>query len=166
MIVKMTRALRARGLRTIAALLVFVLAGAALHAQQATVIMFYGGDWKDKILLTDADAASFKNLLTETPISIKEMGDRPYRTVAVFWGSRSDPARNGKSIAELTPDMAWQHGRLYPPQTGKPAVLLVTRLTKFSQPVPLPSNDSAFVWGGPVSDASLAVLKQRAIIPR
>jgi hypothetical protein len=63
--------------------------------------------------------------------------------------------------------MAWQHGRLYPPQNGKPAVLLVTALTKGGgQPVPVPSNAAAFVWGGPVSDAALAVLKARAIIPR
>jgi hypothetical protein len=151
-----------------AALLMFVLTGAALHAQQATVMMFYGGDWKEPIFLTDADAATFRNLLTATPISVKEMGDRPYRTVALFWGSRSDPATNGKrTLAELKPEMAWQHGRLYPPQNGKPAVLLVTALTKGGgQPVPVPSNGAAFVWGGPVSDAALAVLKARAIIPR
>ena len=129
-------------------------------------MMFYGGDWKEPIVLTDADAGTFKNLLTESPIKVTDMGDRPYRMVALFWGSRSDPARNGKPIAELKPEMAWQHGRLYPPQNGKPAVLLVTQLQKGGQPVPIPANGAAFTWGGPVSDAALGVLKQRAIIPR
>jgi len=158
---------RAIAAAMVAALVVLVLDGAALHAQQPTVMMFYGGDWKEPIFLTDADAAIFKNLLTETPVSVQDLGDRPYRTVALFWGSRSDPANNGKhTLAELKPEMAWQHGRLYPPQNGKPAVLLVTRLTKGTQSIPVPANGAAFTWGGPVSDAALAVLKQRAIIPR
>ncbi len=151
---------------TACALMLFVLQTAALYAQQPTVMMFYGGNWKEPIVLTDADARAFGNLLSETPITVKEMGDRPFRTVAIFWGSRLDPARNGKPIAELKPEMALQHGRLYLPQNGKPAVLLATRMTKQSQGVPAPGNGAEFVWGGPVSDAGIAVLKQRGIIPR
>ena len=151
---------------TASVLMLLGLQTVALYAQQPTVMMFYGGNWKEPIVLTDADARAFGNLLSETPITTKEMGDRPYRTVAIFWGSRVDPARNGKPIAELKPEMALQHGRLYPPQNGKPAVILVTRMTKQAQGVPAPGNGEAFAWGGPVSDAALAVLKQRGIIPR
>jgi hypothetical protein len=60
--------------------------------------------------------------------------------------------------------MAWQHGRLYPASGANPAVLLVTTMTKHEQGVPVPTNGAAFVRGGPVSDASLAILKRTGIL--
>jgi hypothetical protein len=146
------------------ALAMLVFGSRAVEAQTPTVMMFYGGDLKAPVLLTDADAAVFRNLLSATSITVKELGDRPYTPVALFWASRLDPAQNGTRIPDLKPAMAWQHGRLYRPLPDKPAVLLVTRITKAAQPVPLPSNGAAFIWGGPVSQAGLAVLRRTAIL--
>jgi hypothetical protein len=148
------------------ALVVFAAAGHTLYAQTPTVVMFYGDPLKEPIYLTDADAALFGGLLAPASIKATDLGNRPYRAVAIFWASRSNPANNGTPVAQLKPEMAWQHGRLYLPTAGQPAVLLTTMLTKVAQGVPIPSNAAAFVWGGPVSDAALAVLKQKGILPR
>jgi hypothetical protein len=142
------------------------LAARPTFGQTPTVVMFYGDALKQPISLTDADAALFTNLLAETPITQADVANRPYRDVAIFWASRSNPANNGTPVEKLTPAMAWQHGRLYLPSAGKPAVILTTRLTKFSQPVPVPSNAAAFALGGPVSDAALAVLKAKGVVPK
>ena len=153
--------------RRLAASLALVIACAAgsLAAQASpTVLMFYGGDLKAPVFLQDADAAQFRNLLTDTKITVQEMGDRPYVSVALFWASRFDPASNGTAVKDLKPAMAWQHGRLYLPAPGKPAVLLTTRFGKATAPVPVPSMGSAFVTGGPVSDTALAALKKAGVI--
>ena len=153
-----------RGLATAVALV--LVAGVTAHArgQSPTVLMFYGGDLKTPIFLTDNDAAAFRNVLSDTAVTVKEMGDRPFVSVALFWASRLDPAGNGTPVKDLKPAMAWQHGRLYPAAAGKPAVLLTTRLSKGAQPVPVPSMGSAYVTGGPVSDTALAALKKAGVI--
>jgi len=163
----MSRASRALAGSIVATLVAILLSGHMLFAQSSpTVLLFYGEPLKQQIALTDSDAAAFTNLWTESSIKVEDMGDRPYRQVAIFWASRSNPANNGTPVEQLTPAMAWQHGRLYLPTAGKPAVLLATRLTKFAQAAPIPSNASAFVLGGTVSDAALAVLKQKGVVPR
>jgi hypothetical protein len=162
----MPRITRALAVSIAAAFVVFVAAEITLSAQSPTVVMFYGDPLKEPISLTDADAAAFGNLLTPTSITPVDLGNRPYRSVAIFWASRTNPANNGTPVAKLRPEMAWQHGRLYLPAAGKPAVLLTTMMTKGAQPVPIPSGETKFVWGGPVSDAALAILKQRGIVPR
>jgi len=155
-----------RAVSIVAALVVFVAAARPLHAQTPTVVMFYGDPLTEPIRLTEADAAAFDNLLKPATIAPADLANRPYRSVAVFWASRSNPANNGTPVEKLTPQMAWQHGRLYLPAAGKPAVLLTTMFTKGAQPVPVPSNEKAFVWGGPVSDAALAILRQKGVVPR
>jgi len=162
----MPKVTRALAVSIAVAFTVVVAAGTTLYAQSPTVVMFYGDPLKEPISLTEADAAAFGNLLTPTTITAVDMGNRPYRSVAIFWASRSNPANNGTPVAKLRPEMAWQHGRLYLPAAGKPAVLLTTPMTKAAQAVPIPSNDAKFVWGGQVSDAALAILKQRGIVPR
>lgn len=149
-----------------AAVVGFVAAGGTLHAQSPTVVMFYGDPLKDPIRLTDSDAAAFDNLLKPNTIAPTDLSKRPYRSVAIFWASRSNPAGNGTPVEKLTPQMAWQHGRLYLPAAGKPAVLVTTLLQKGMQPVPIPSNDQAFGFGGPVSEAALTILKQKGVVPR
>lgn len=148
------------------ALAMVLLGSPTIHArgQSPTVLMFYGGDLKAPVFLTDNDAAAFRNLLTDAKVTASELGDQPFVSVALFWAGRLDPAGNGTPVKDLKPAMAWQHGRLYLPAPGKPAVLLATRLTKGAQPVPIPSLGSAFVTGGPVSEAGLAALKRTAVI--
>jgi hypothetical protein len=162
----MNRVVRRIAASVALALAVILAVGITAHArgQSPTVLMFYGGDLKAPVFLTDTDAAAFRNLLTETAITVREMGDRPYVSVALFWASRLDPAGNGTAVKDLKPAMAWQHGRLYLPAPGKPAVILTTRLGKGAQPVPVPSLGSAFVTGGPVSETGLAALKRTAVI--
>ena len=162
----MLRASRALAGSLAATLLMAGLASPTLLAQSPTVLLFYGDPLKQPISLTEADAAAFTNLLTKATITPAELGDRPYRQVAIFWASRTNPANNGTPVAKLTPEMAWQHGRLYLPVAGKPAVLLTTAFTKGAQPVPIPSDVAAFVWGGTVSDAALAILKEKGVLPR
>lgn len=146
------------------ALIVMAIGSRALQAQGATVLMFYGGTMKTPVLVTGADAAAFNNVIARSSITVSELADRPYISVALFWGSRTDPANNRTPLADLKPSMAWQHGRFYPAVPGKPALLLTTELTKRDQPVPMPSNGRAFVWGGPVPDEALAVLQRLGIV--
>jgi len=161
----MTKA-RALAASTAMTLVMIGLTPHVLFAQTPTVLMFHGDPLKQPILLTDADAALFRNLLTEATIKVEDMANRPYRQVAIFWASRSNPANNGTPVEKLTPQMAWMHGRLYLPAAGKPAVLLATRMTKQPQAMPVPADNALFVFGGPVSDAALAVLKQKGVLPR
>lgn len=162
----MSRAVRSLAGSMMAALLVIVLNSQTAQAQRATVMMFYGPPLQAPVFVTDADTAPFTNLLQPASMTVKELGDREYVQVALFWASRSDPANNGThALSALTPAMAWQHGRFYPPAAGKPAVLLVTMMTKGAQPVPIPSNGAAFIWGGPVSPNALAVLQRLKIVP-
>ena len=160
----MPKAVRRRVATIMAVLVMFVVAAEPVWAQSPSVLMFYGGSLKAPVYVTDADAASFRNLLGPANITVKDMGDRPFTPVALFWASRLNPANNGTPIKDLKPEMAWQHGRLYPASDGKSAVLLVTPMTKGAQGVPVPTNDAAFTWGGPVSEASLAILKRTGIV--
>ena len=134
-----------------------------LQALGPTVMMFYGGSLQKPVLVTGADAAAFGDLLRPATVSVNDLGNRPYVSVALFWGPENNPALNGKPMAELTPQMAWQHGRLYFATTSQPAVLLVTQLTKNTQPVPAPTAGASFSQGGPIPDAATAVLKRLGI---
>ena len=161
----MPKAVRRSAVTMMAALVMLIGTIQSVQAQSPTVLMFYGGSLKAPVFLTDADAASFRNLLGPANITVKDMSDRPFTPVALFWASRLNPANNGTPIKDLKPEMAWQHGRLYSPIAGSPAVLLVTPITKgMPQSVPVPSNGAAFAWGGPVSDAGLAALKRVGIL--
>ncbi|HEX5071145.1 MAG TPA: hypothetical protein VFV78_13090 [Vicinamibacterales bacterium] len=162
----MSKAARAVGASMAITLVMIGLATHTLLAQTPTVLMFHGDPLKQPIVLTDADAALFRNLLNDTTIKVADLANRPYRQVAIFWASRSNPANNGTPVEKLTPQMAWMHGRLYLPVADKPAVLLTTRMTKQAQAVPIPADSAAFVQGGPVSDAALAILKQKGVLPR
>ena len=163
----MSKAVRslARSILTIVALMVI---SQTLHAQGASVLMFYGGTLKAPVTLTGADAAAFNNVTERASVTVGDMGARPYIPVALYWGTRADPANNGTPLAALKPEMAWQHGRFYPAVAGKPAVLLTTGMTKQmagrTQLVPVPSDGAQFIWGGPVSEAALSVLKRLGVI--
>jgi len=142
---------------------ILLSAASPLQALGPTVMMFYGGTLQKPVLVTGADAATFGEVLRPATVSVSELGSRPYVSVALFWGPESNPALNGKPMAELTPQMAWQHGRLYLATASQPAVLLVTQLTKNTQPVPTPTAGASFTQGGPIPDAAGAVLKRLGI---
>ena len=146
------------------ALAVFALGSYVLHAQGATALMFYGGTLPKPVIVSGADAATFNNITATASVPAGDLDNRPYIQVALFWGTRADPANNGTRLEDLKPEMAWQHGRFYPAVKGKPALLLTTELTKRAQAVPPPSNGPVFTWGGPVPPKALEVLQRLGII--
>ena len=150
--------------RAATALAVFALGSHVLQAQGATALMFYGGSLPKPVIVSGADAATFNNVTERASIPAGELENRPYLQVALFWGTRADPANNGARLEDLKPEMAWQHGRFYPAANGKPALLLTTELTKHAQSVPLPAGGSTLTWGGPVPPKALAVLQRLGVI--
>jgi hypothetical protein len=66
-------------------------------------------------------------------------------------------------LTDLKPEMAWQHGRFYPPTARHAAVLLTTLFTKRAQG-PAPDAMAAFSGGGPVPPAALDVLARAGIV--
>jgi hypothetical protein len=130
-----------------------------------SLLMFYGGSLPAPVFVTGADANLFGDLLTPSTVASKDTEGRSYLKVAVFWGTQANPTGHGIPIAQLKPDMAWQHGKYYPAAGAKPAVLIVTTLDKKGARIP-PSfeSDSLFPWGGAVSKAAaVAVQKATAI---
>ena len=105
------------------------------------------------------------NLLAQTDVAVSDTVGRKPINVALFWGPASNPANNGVPLADLKPEMAWQHGRYYPATATKAAVLLVTALTqKGTQAMPPPTaGPSTFTWGGALSADAVAVLKRLGI---
>jgi hypothetical protein len=127
--------------------------------------MFYGGSLKRAILVTAPDVDAFGDVTRRSAVNAADLGAREYVNVALFWGPANNPALNGTSLANLTPQMAWQHGRFYPPSGSQPAVLLTTGMLKSTQAVPVPSNSAAFTSGGALSDSALPVLRKLGLIP-
>lgn len=130
--------------------------GRVVQALSPTVLMFYGASLPRPVFVQGPDALAFGDLVRVSPIKAAELGPRPFIAVALFWGPAHDPALNGvRALNQLKPEMAWQHGRFYPPVNGAPAVLLATPLIKVKQrekvsaPMPVPTEASAYLWGGP-----------------
>lgn len=141
---------------------VLLTAPSRLLAIAPTIMMFYGGTLKQPVFVTGRDTASFGDLFHPAAVTGKDMGNRAYLSVALFLGPEADPfAKGTKPLSELTPQMAWQHARFYPATASQPAALLETPLMKGRQPVP--TDAAAFVWGGPVPPAGLAVLRRLGI---
>jgi len=130
-----------------------------------TVMMFYGAPLQKPVLVTGADTAPFGNLLAQTDVAASDIVGRTPISVALFWGPSSNPANNGVPLADLKPEMAWQHGRYYPATPTKSAVLLVTAMSqKATQAMPPPTaGPSTFSWGGALVPDAIAVLKRLGI---
>ncbi len=135
-----------------------LVAGAArpVNALGPSVLMLYGGSLQAPVFVTGVNAGLFGNLLSPSNVAQKDIAGRPYIKVAAFWGPASDPALAGtKSLVDLRPDMAWQHGKYYAATTSQPAVLVVTPLhMKRSARVPDFDDASLFSWGGTLSPAA------------
>jgi hypothetical protein len=131
-----------------------------------TVLMFYGGSLKAPVYVSGQDAGAFGDLLTPARVPPRDVAGRPYLKVAAFWGPLSDPALKGiRVLTDLTPEMAWQHGKLFPPTATQPAVLLVTPLhVKNIQAVPDFADDGRFSWGGALSPTALVVLQKASVV--
>src|SRR5262245_25133510 len=98
----------------LAAVALVVAATQRVDALGPSVLMFYGGTLPAPFYISGAEANSFGDLLTPAKLSANELVGRAYFKVAVFWGPQSDPALRGiTKLADLRPEMAWQHGKYY-----------------------------------------------------
>jgi hypothetical protein len=158
----MPKSVRALAVGVAAALVLVVLHGRSLYAISPTIMMFYGVTLKQPLYVTGADTSAFGDLFHPASTTVRDMGDRTYLNVALFLGPEADPYAKGlRPLSELTPQKAWQHARFYPATASQPAVILETALTKGTQSVP--ADGAAFVWGGPVPEAGLVVLRRLGI---
>ena len=122
-----------------------------------SVLMFYGGSLTAPVLVTGAEANLFGNLLSPSTVPEKDIAGRSYLKVAVFWGTQANPTGRGVPLADLKPEMAWQHGKYYAATGSKPAVLVVTQIhEKKGQRAPDYSATASFPWGGTLSAAAAA----------
>jgi hypothetical protein len=149
----------------VAAAVAVVLAASPERARSAvigpTVMMIYGAPLPKPVFITGSETGAFGDLHARSPVTAQQLEGRLFYSVALFWGPASDPAVNGvRNIADLRPEMAWQHGRLYPPTSNQPAVLLTTLFSKGPQRSPKPEDARLFIGGGPVPAAGLATLKR------
>lgn len=161
-----------------AVILLLVCAGSA-SAQWPTVIMFHGGTLKQPVFATGADTPAFSAFVSGPAavpaITAKDMGDRAFVNVAFFWGPRDNPANNGTPLADLKPEMTWQHGRFYPAIADKPAMMFMTGSVlqkQMSMPFMLqggsrmsavPSDPASFHARRDVPAATLDVLKRLGV---
>lgn len=131
-----------------------------VYAIGPSVLMFYGGKLPAPVFVTGADANLFGDLLSPSKVASKDTEGRAYLKVAVFWGTQANPTGLGVKLADLKPEMAWQHGKYYPATGSTPAVLVVTPLhRKVAQTLPDFDTEASFVWGGAVSPAAAAAVK-------
>jgi hypothetical protein len=150
----MTRSPRSIVTALTAGVLFFALAQ-RVDAIGPSVLMFYGGTLTAPVFVTGADANQFGDLLAPSKVTAKDIEGRPYFKVAVFWGTQSNPTGLGVKMADLKPEMAWQHGKYYAAAGSKPPVLVVTAMhQKVNQRVPDFSDAASFPWGGALSPAA------------
>ena len=125
-----------------------------------SVLMFYGGALPAPVFVTGAEANLFGDLLTPSKVAAKDTDGRSYLKVAVFWGTQANPTGHGIPIANLKPEMAWQHGKYFAASGSKPAVLVVTPIhEKKEARIPDYSAGVAFPWGGVVSPTAATAVK-------
>lgn len=125
-----------------------------------SLLMFYGGNLTAPVYVSGAEANLFSNLLTASTVAEKDIAGRQYLKVAVFWGTQANPTGRGVPLANLKPEMAWQHGKYFAAAGSKPAVLVVTPIhEKKEARIPDYSAGAAFPWGGVVSPAGATAVQ-------
>jgi hypothetical protein len=125
-----------------------------------SALMFYGGNLTAPVFVTGADANLFGNLLSPSTVAAKDLAGRTYVKVAVFWGTQANPTGRGVALADLKPEMAWQHGKYFAAAGSKPAVLVVTAIHQKKEARPPDySPEVPFPWGGTVSPAAAAAVQ-------
>jgi hypothetical protein len=136
------------------------LASVPLRAIGPAILMFYGGDLKDPVLVFPGNPSFTPTSFIWNPVNggvpyasnqrgtlPSNLEGRRFMSVAIFWG-RYDPAT-------LKPSDASQHGRIYLRTTSAPAVIVITRPamvnlkdpTANPEPVPIPTSLDEFDAG-------------------
>ena len=156
-----------RTLATAAAILMLIAMwpGQEARAIPASLLMFYGEPLKKSVLVSGDDARAFGDL-QQTGSAAPSTAGRNFIAVAIFYGPANDPAVRGVPPDQLTPQMAWQHGRYYPATAKDPALFLVTNMQVKQMKMataPMPDANTRFISMGPLSPNALAVLKRLGI---
>lgn len=155
-----------------------LLAIAPLWAIGPSVLMFYGGDLAQPILVHPGNPSITPTGFLWNPVNggvrygtttggtlPRNLEGRRYVSVAIFWGAFADPGA-------LKPSDASQHGRIYLPTESEPAVVVVTapRMTNPINPtsnpegVPVPTDLGAFITGWALTPGQTAQLRQLAAV--
>jgi hypothetical protein len=158
----MPRVWRLAPLVVVTALLV-VVTSVPLRAIGPAILMFYGGDLKEPVLVFPGNPSYNPTSFLWNPVSggvpwgargtlPPNLEGRAYMSVAIFWG-RYDPATLKASDAS-------QHGRIYLRTASTPAVIVITGPhmahstdpNANPEPVPIPTSLDGFIagWTTPV----------------
>jgi hypothetical protein len=159
----MPRSCRPALLVVVTALLVMV-ASLPLRAIGPAILMFYGGDLKEPVLVFPGNPSYNPTSFIWSPVNggvpyasgkrgtlPPDLEGRRYMSVAIFWG--------GYDPATLKPSDASQHGRIYVRTASAPAVIVITapRMTNVKdptanpEPVPVPTSLDEFIAGWPLT---------------
>ena len=144
----------------VTALLVMVVTSLPLRAIGPAILMFYGGDLKQPVLVFPGNPSYNPTSLIWNPANggvpyasgkrgtlPPNLEGRRYISVGIFWG-RYDPAT-------LKPSDASQHGRIYLKTASAPAVIVITAPRMANpkdpaanpEPVPVPTSLDEFIAG-------------------
>jgi hypothetical protein len=155
----MLRTWRPASLVVVTALLVMITS-MPLRAIGPAILMFYGGDLKEPVLVFPGNPSYNPTSFIWNPTNggvpygggkrgtlPPNLEGRRYMSVAIFWG-RYDPAT-------VKPSDASQHGRIYLKTESAPAVIVVTAPnmanshdpTANPEPVPVPTSLDQFIAG-------------------
>jgi hypothetical protein len=150
---------RPPSLVVVTALLVAIIS-LPLRAIGPAILMFYGGDLREPVLVFPGNPSYNPTSFIWNPVNggvpyasekrgtlPPNLEGRAYLSVAIFWG-RYDPAT-------LKPSDASQHGRIYMRTASAPAVMVITgpRMvnakdpTANPEPVPVPTSLDEFTAG-------------------
>ncbi len=108
---------------------------ARVGAAAPSIIMIYGGPLQVPILMrheVTSDLPRLASFWCGSGRSARQptpaLEGRPHLKVAMFWGIDiwSDPSAFDRLAPTLRPENAHQHGRLYLPASGEPAVMVST----------------------------------------
>jgi len=140
--------------------LLVLITSLPLRAIGPAILMFYGGDLREPVLVFPGNPSYNPTSFIWNPVNggvpyasekrgtlPPNLEGRPYLSVAIFWG-RYDPAT-------LKPSDASQHGRIYMRTASAPAVIVITgpRManvkdpTANPDPVPVPTSLDEFIAG-------------------
>ena len=155
-----------------------LLVVAPLSAIGPSILMFYGGNLAEPILVYPGNPSitpteyiwnprngGVRHGTTTRGSLPPNLEGRRYVSVAIFWGAFADPGA-------LKPSDASQHGRIYLPTESEPAVVLVTapRMTNPNSPtatpegVPVPTDLAEFIAGWALTPGQTALLRRLAAV--
>ena len=151
-----------------------IVTSVPLRAIGPAILMFYGGDLKEPVLVFPGNPSYNPTSFIWSPVNggvpygsekrgtlPPNLEERDYMSVAIFWGDY-DPAN-------LKPSDASQHGRIYLRTATAPAVIVITgprmanvrNPTANPEPVPVPTSLDEFIAGWTLTvDISQWIRKQ------